>query len=202
MKPPESTPKLLVVSVITAVVFFLALTIIEVIPEIPVDVDVKPFFIPLAFVALVPRGAPVWAVAGGAMLGEFLRDVLEGYEIDDPIGALGYVLGFVIAGYIFGDRPLSRFRMVVAALVSGLVHAVIEASSFLLFGHETLWIVLWSGAGNTLLDGIVGGAIPLVFVLPRLYGRVERYLGFAPRGDSVAVSRSSLSGELGPAVGR
>jgi hypothetical protein len=38
------TSKLLVIAVICAVLFFLALTLLEAIPEIPVDIDFKAFF--------------------------------------------------------------------------------------------------------------------------------------------------------------
>jgi hypothetical protein len=98
----DSTTKLTVISVLCSGLFFLSLTVLEAMPEIPVDIDFKPFFIPLAFAALVPRGAPVIAAGLGATLGEFLRDLLEGYELDDPIGAIGYVVAFTIAGYRVG----------------------------------------------------------------------------------------------------
>jgi len=163
--------------------FFIALTLFEVLPEIPVDIDFKPFFIPLAFVVLLPRGAPAFAAALGAMLGEFLRDALEGYEIDDPIGAIGYVVGFVCAAWVVGNRPLSRPRLVLAAVAAGTVHAIIEASSFVLFSVETAWVAVYSAIGNSIADGVVMGALPLVYVVPALHGRLERYLGYPPRGD-------------------
>lgn len=75
-----NTSKLTVITVLCSVLFFLALTLLEAIPEIPVDIDFKPFFIPLAFIALLPTGKPSWAVGFGAALGEALRDILEGYE--------------------------------------------------------------------------------------------------------------------------
>jgi hypothetical protein len=125
-------------------------------------------------------GAPTLAVALGAALGELLRDMLEGYEIDDPIGTIGYVVGFVLAGYVVGNRPFGKTRLIAAGAVSGLVHAVIEASSFLLFSKETMGIAIWSAVGNTITDGIIMGAIPLLFLVPRLHGRIERYMGFAP----------------------
>jgi hypothetical protein len=174
------TPKLVVIAVICAVLFFLALTLLEAIPEIPVDIDFKPFFIPLAFVALLPVGAPTFAVPLGATLGELLRDMLEGYEIDDPIGTIGYVVGFVLAGYIIGNRPLSKARLITAAVGSGFAQAVIEASSFLLFSKETVEIAVWSAMANTITHGVVMGAVPLLFLVPRLHGRIERYMGFAP----------------------
>lgn len=177
-----NTPKLTVITVLCSVLFFLSLTLLEAIPEIPVDIDFKPFFIPLAFIALLPAGKPAWAVGFGAALGEALRDILEGYELDDPIGFIGYVVGFGIAGYLIRNKPLSKWRLVIAAIVSGAVHAFIEATSFLIFGEETAKVAFWSAMGNTLTDGVILGAIPLVLIVPRLYGRVERYLGFAPLG--------------------
>jgi hypothetical protein len=179
----DSTAKLTVITVLCSVLFFLSLTVLEAIPEIPVDIDFKPFFIPLAFAALVPTGAPVVAAALGATLGEFLRDLLEGYEIDDPIGAIGYVVAFTIAGYMVGNRPLGKVRLFVAALVAGAVQAVFEAATFLLFGEETWNVALWSGIGNTITHGLVMGAFPLMMIMPQLYGRIERYMGFAPRGQ-------------------
>jgi hypothetical protein len=179
----EDTPtsKLIVVAVLCSVFFFLALTLLEAIPEIPVDIDFKPFFIPLAFVALVPLGKPTVAVGLGASLGEFLRDMLEGYEIDDPFGAVGYAVAFILAGYIIHKRPLSKIRLSIAAVLAGFLQALFEAASFLLFGEETLRIAIWSAAGNTVTHGLIMGAIPLVFIVPQLHGRIERYMGFAPR---------------------
>jgi hypothetical protein len=181
----EDTPtsKLIVVAVLCSVFFFLALTLLEAIPEIPVDIDFKPFFIPLAFVALVPLGKPTVAVGLGASLGEFLRDMLEGYEIDDPFGAVGYAVAFILAGYIIHQRPLSKIRLCIAAVLAGFLQALFEAASFLLFGEETLRIAIWSAAGNTVTHGLIMGAIPLVFIVPQLHGRIERYMGFAPRGQ-------------------
>ena len=174
--------KLTVLTVLTAVTFFLGLTLFEAIPEIPVDIDFKPFFIPMSFAALVPMGWPLFAVSLGGLLGEFLRDLLEGYEIDDPIGAVGYVIGFYIAGYIVGNHPLNKIRVAIAAATAGFIHAAIEATAFILFSQETVYIAFWSAIGNTITDGIILGAIPTPFIVPQLYGRVERYLGYPLRG--------------------
>ncbi|MCI2236912.1 ATP-binding cassette domain-containing protein [Paenibacillus sp. TRM 82003] len=171
-----------IVAVLCATIFFLALTILEAVPEIPVDIDAKPFFIPVALAVLVPRGKPVFAVAVGAMGGEFMRDMLEGYEIDDALGAVGYLAAFTLAGYVAGDRPLSRVRLVVATLLAAVVHAVVEASSLLLFDSELVSIAVWSAVGNTIGDGVLLGVLPVLGLVPVLYGRIERYLGFEPRG--------------------
>ncbi|MGY1855151.1 hypothetical protein [Modestobacter sp. SYSU DS0290] len=179
---PVSSSRMTIVAVLCATTFFLALTLLEAVPEIPVDIDAKPFFIPVALAALVPLGRPVFAVALGAMGGEFLRDMLEGYEIDDVIGAVGYVVAFAAAGYLVGDRPLSKVRLTVAALAAGALHAVIEASSLVLFDSELFSIAVYSAIGNTLADGLLLGVFPLLGLVPLLYGRIDRYLGFEPRG--------------------
>jgi hypothetical protein len=67
-------------------------------------------------------------------------------------------------------------------MVSGAIQAMLEAAAFLYFGKETWQVALWMLTGNTVTHGILMGAIPLVLIIPRLYGRVERYLGYAPRG--------------------
>jgi hypothetical protein len=182
----EDTPtsKLIVIAVLCSVFFFLALTLLEAIPEIPVDIDFKPFFIPLAFVALVPVGKPMVAAGLGASLGEFLRDMLEGYEIDDPFGAVGYAVAFIMAGALIHNQPLNKGRVFVAAVLAGFVQALFEAGAFLLFGEETLKIAVWSAIGNTITHGFLMGAIPLVRIIPQLHGRIERYMGFAPRGQA------------------
>lgn len=174
--------KLIIVGVLSSVSFFILLTLTEAIPEIPVDIDFKPFFLPMSLIALVPTGCPAFAVSVGAMLGEFLRDMLEGYEVDDPIGAVGYVVGFFASAYVIGNHPLNKVRIFIACLLAGLLHALIEATSFILFDSETLYVAVWSAIGNTITDGLIGGAIPTIFIVPRLYGRIERYLGFAPKG--------------------
>lgn len=183
-----TTPgKLVVIVALTGVLFYFGLLILERIPEIPVDIDQKPFFIPLLFVALLPLGAPSWAAAVGAALGEAFGDILEGYEPDDPIGFLGYIIGFAAAAYIIANHPRSWVRLAIAALVAAFLQAVIEASSFLIFGEESLGVTVQSALGNTLFHGLWGLlVIPLVLVM---HGRVERLLGFPTLGRRPAGSR-------------
>lgn len=166
----------------SAVLFFLALLPLELIPEIPVDIDMKPFFIPLILVALLPVGRATLAVGLGVALGEGLRDLMEGYELDDPFGFVGYIVAFVIAGYVIAARPLNRALLALGAIVCGGVQAAFEAGTFLLFGEESVPVALTSLLGNTLTHGVLWGALPLMYFAPRLHGRFERYLNFAPKG--------------------
>ncbi|MEO1044771.1 MAG: ATP-binding cassette domain-containing protein [Pseudomonadota bacterium] len=179
---PLSGARFVMILGVTAVLFFLGLIPLEAIPEIPVDIDSKPFFIPLVLAALLPTGRPGFAVALGASLGEGLRDMMEGYELDDPIGFVGYAVGFALASYVIGTRARSPLFLTIGAIVAAFVQALFEASSFLLFGTESMGIVIQSTIGNTITHGVIWGAIPLLFLVPALHGRFERFLGFAPKG--------------------
>lgn len=172
--------KLVVITGLTAVLFFLALIPFETIPEIPVDIDQKPFFIPLLMVALLPRGIPAFAIGAGAALGEGVRDLIEGYEVDDPFGFVGYILAFGIAGWIIAERPLSKWRLVLAGLFAGAFQAVFEAGALILIDSEAAGVALLSLIGNTLTHGLLWGVLPLLVAVPRIYGRIEGLLGFAP----------------------
>ncbi len=167
---------------VVAVVFFLALLPFELIPEIPVDIDAKPFFLPLAFCALLPARKTALAIGLGVALGEGLRDLMEGYELDDPIGFIGYVIGFWAASHFYALGPTNKLILAVGAILCAFIQASFEASSFLIFGAEAVSVAAWSAFGNTISHGIIWGAIPLFFLTPALHGRFERHLGFEPRG--------------------
>lgn len=172
--------KAMVVAALVAVLFFFGLLIFERIPEVPVDIDFKPFFIALVFLALLPRGLPTFAVPLGAAVGEAIGDIIEGYEVDDPFGFAGYFIGFAVAGYLMSGKPLNWVRISVACLVGSLVQALLESSAFLVFGEEGLWITIYSALGNTITHGIILGALVTVPLAYALHGRIERLLGFAP----------------------
>lgn len=178
----NSAPKLIVIAGLTGVLFFFGLLVTERIPEIPVDIDQKPFFIPFLLVALLPLGPPAFAVGLGAALGEAFGDVLEGYEVDDPFGFVGYFFCFVLAAYIIRNRPRNWVLVSVACVVGAFVQAVLEAATFLIFGEESLPIAVYSALGNTLTHGIIWGVIPTLILIPLLHGRIERFLGYAPKG--------------------
>lgn len=184
-----SSARFTAILTVTAVSFFLLLLPFELISEIPVDIDAKPFFAPLAICALLPNGRVGLAVALGVALGEGLRDLKEGYELDDPIGFFGYIAGFWVASEIFNAAPFKRWALIVGSIACAAVQAGLEASSFLLFGQEGLTVALYSAIGNTISHGIIFGAIPLLFLVPALHalsrrGAARRAGAGAPQGWS------------------
>jgi energy-coupling factor transport system ATP-binding protein len=177
-----STPQFIAIVGITAVLFFLSLIPLEVIPEIQVDIDQKAFFIPFLLAVLLPVGRATLAVGLGMALGEGIRDLMEGYELDDPFGFVGYVACVLVFGYMASARPLNRAWLALSAVVGAGVQSAFEAATLLLFGSEAWTVALYSGLGNTFTHGVLGGAIPLVLVVPLMHGRFERLLGVAPKG--------------------
>lgn len=119
----------------------------------------------------------------GAALGEFIGDLLEGYEIDDPFGFVAYVVAFTVAVYVVGGRPLGRVRFVVAALVAGMVQAAIEVIPVLVIGGESPSVAAESFVGNSVAHGLVGGALPLVFAVPVFHAMIDGSLCYAPKGS-------------------
>jgi energy-coupling factor transporter ATP-binding protein EcfA2 len=196
-----STPQFIAIVGITAVLFFLSLIPLEVIPEIPVDIDQKAFFIPFLLAVLLPVGRATLAVGLGMALGEGIRDLMEGYELDDPFGFVGYVACVLVFGYMAGGRPLNRPWLALSAVVGAAVQSAFEAATLLLFGSEAWTVALYSGLGNTFTHGVLGGAIPLVLVVPLMHGRFERLLGVAPKGAQPVNMEPLRAREPEPASG-
>lgn len=161
--------------VLTAVLFAGGLLVTEYPGEFVLDVDLKPFFIPYLIAAFVPFGYPTLAIGLGAAAGEGMLDVSEGYELDDPLGFIGYVIGFTVYGFILheiADDPFDRRTQVAAAVGGAFVQAVFEGFAFFLFEREAVVDAMISVAGNTITHGIVLGAIPLVLLAPFVRTRV------------------------------
>lgn len=183
------TPKLMVITGIVAVLFMGSLLLTEFagVPEILGDTDWKSFFIPYLFISLLPYGYATLSVGFGAALGEGILDVVEGYAPDDALGFVGYVVGFWVFGYVlheWGD-PTNKYHLSVAAVVGAFVQIAIEGIGYLAVSGRAFSFYAINVVGNTITHGIVLGVVPLLIIYPMLHGRIERYLGFAPRSQEV-----------------
>jgi hypothetical protein len=175
---PDSTVKTVLLGVASAVLFGLGLLVTESVGEIALDVDLKPFFIPYLLIALARFGIPTVSIGLGGAIGEGVLDVFEGYELDDPIGFIGYVIGFVAFGWYLNevaDDPTTPTSLMIGAMLGAFVQAVFEGFAFFVFQASAgpLDAVLHVG-GNTVTHGILLGGIPLVLLLPLLRDRVGR----------------------------
>lgn len=171
--------KLLAYCVASGLLFAGGLLITEPIGEIAVDVDFKPFVIPYILIMINRFSLSTMSIGLGAALGEGVLDIFEGYEIDDPIGFLGYFLGFTTFGWYLhevADDPTQWRSLTVGATLGAFVQACFEASAFLIFASDAGPLdAIISTLGNTITHGILLGAIPLVVVVrtfPALTARI------------------------------
>ncbi|MFB6173273.1 MAG: hypothetical protein ABEI39_01380 [Halobacteriales archaeon] len=164
----------------SAVLFALGLLVSESIGELALDVDLKPFFLSYLLITIPRFGTPTLTIGLGAAVGEGVLDVVEGYELDDPIGFLGYVFGFIAFGWYLSEvaeDPGSPRSLTVAAVLGAFVQAVFEGFAFLVFESGTTpGDAALSVLGNTVTHGVLLGAIPVVVLLPSLRARVDTRL--------------------------
>jgi hypothetical protein len=164
-----SLRRLLALLLLGAVLFGVGVSVAELQGELGLDVDLKPFFVVYLPVAVFAFGAPTLALGLGAAMGEGAHDIAEGYEPDEPLGFVGFVVGFALFGYILhrvAPDPTDRRYQVGAAVLAGFVQAVFEGFAFLFDRGFTATEAVISVAGNTVTHGLVLGAIPLVLLYP------------------------------------
>ena len=195
--PTLTTPQKLMIFVLSMAMFGLASIILEIIPDItigPVDVSVSYFvFVPLTMVALF---SPFWA-ALGAPLGEIVFvDLLMG-----DFSGLAEIEGFIqmfLALYIAGSvirNPRSKAQIwlgaILVVVIDKLLSAVVDLAKvwFALEDPEYVEglpesILFLEGLGfgvDLLMSGILFGAIPAMWLIPALHGKIEPLLGMRPR---------------------
>ena len=163
------------IAVVSAVLFGVGLLVTESVGELGLDVDFKPFFVPYLLVAAVPFGLRTVSISLGAALGEGVLDVLEGYELDDPLGFVGYVVGFTVFGLVLHrtnlDASSSRVQLG-AAMLAAFVQALFEGLAFYLFENPAALGAAVSVLGNTLTHGVVLGWLPFLVLARYLEDRL------------------------------
>ncbi|KAA9002384.1 cell division protein FtsQ [Paenibacillus spiritus] len=185
----------------------------ELIPELrlgPVELSVEYFaFIPLTLCILFhPLYAAVGAALGEIIFGELMLGQFGG------LGELEKFLTFSLAMYIAGRmvrNPLSRMQVGIAAMTGVVLHQL--CSSLIDIGK--VWIgveefeavpglaesvVIVEGVGflnDVLFSGILFALLPTLYLVPRLYGKIEPLLGIRPRDRS---TRYEGAGVLTPKI--
>ncbi|MDQ0297778.1 hypothetical protein J2S78_000186 [Salibacterium salarium] len=189
----------LMIFVLSMSLFGLANIITEIVPEFtfgPVELSVSYFaFIPLTMVFLF---SPLPA-ALGAPLGEIIfADLLMG-----DFGGIGELEGFIefglamyIAGLLVSD-PMNKKQISIAVLVGvgidQMLSTIVDIGKVWI-GIEELEavpgvpesILLLEGisfVNEMLISGVLFGLIPALWLVPKLYGKIEPLMGFEPRGD-------------------
>ncbi|GII98855.1 hypothetical protein CLV28_2642 [Sediminihabitans luteus] len=194
-----SSAQKLMILVLSMTLFGVADIVTELVPSIevgPLELEVAYFaFIPVVLAALF---CPLW-VAIGAPLGEMVfSDMMLGdfSGLGELEGFLQLFVGIYVAGCLVKD-PRRPAQLVAAALAlvsidkvsSGLIDVAkvvvgidpetLEESDGLLRAvivSEGLELVM-----ALVITGVLFGALPAIWLAPRLYGTIEPLMGLRPR---------------------
>jgi hypothetical protein len=198
----ETQAQKLMIFLLSAALFGLANILTEVLPTWqvgPVEFEISYLlFVPLTMVALFN---PLWA-AIGAPVGEVVfKDLLMG-----DFGGLGEIEGIIqmalalfVAGLLIRD-PRNRTQIAIA----GLAAVVIDKGLSAIVDIGKVWagvedfeaveglpesILVIEGVSflmEIVMSGILFGIIPALWLIPRLYGKIEPLMGLAPRTPETA----------------
>lgn len=192
-----STSQKLMIFVLSMSLFGLSNIILEIIPDLsigPVDVSVSYLvFVPLTIAALF---SPFWA-ALGAPLGEIVfTDLLMGdfSGLAEIEGFLQMFLAIYIAGSLIRN-PRSKGQIFVGAVVLVLVDKIlsavvdlskvwigVEEAEYVEGLPESILALEALGLGvDVIMSGILLGAIPALWLIPALHGKIEPLMGMRPR---------------------
>ncbi|WP_019159265.1 hypothetical protein [Brevibacterium senegalense] len=192
-----TTSQKLMIFVLSMSLFGLSNIILEIIPDPsigPVDISVSYMvFVPLTIAALF---SPFWA-ALGAPLGEIVfTDLLMGdfSGLAEIEGYLQMFLAVFIAGSLIRN-PRSKGQIAVGAIVLVLVDKILSAivdlskvwigvedAEFVEGLPQSMLALETLGLGvDVVMSGILLGAIPAVWLIPALHGKIEPLMGMRPR---------------------
>lgn len=179
----------------------------ELIPSLqlgPIELSVEYFaFIPLTLCMLFhPLYAAVGAAVGEIIFGELMLGQFGG------LGELEKFITFSLAMYIAGrmvSDPKNRRQVGVAAITGVAIHQFFSSAIDIVkvwVGVEELEaieglaesIVLIEGVGflnDVLFSGILFALLPTLYLVPRLYGKIEPLIGMKPRDRNVKYASAS-----------
>lgn len=192
-----STPQKLMIFVLSMSLFGLSNIILEIIPDVtigPVDVSVSYMvFVPLVVAALF---SPFWA-ALGAPLGEIVfTDLLMG-DFSGLAELEGYIQMF-LAVYIAGSlvrNPRNRAQIFLAAVtvvvIDKALSAIVDLSKVWIgvedaefvegLPQSVLFLETLGFGVDIVMSGILLGALPAMWLIPALHGKIEPLMGMRPR---------------------
>lgn len=192
-----STSQKLMVFVLSMSLFGLSNILLEIIPDPsigPVDISVSNMiFVPLTVAALL---SPFWA-ALGAPLGEIVfTDLLMG-DFSGLAEIEGYLQMFlaIFIGASLVRNPRNRVQIAIGAVAIILIDKVLSAvvdlgkvwvgvedAEYVEGLPESVLTLEILGLGvDVIMSGILLGAIPAIWLIPALHGKIEPLMGMRPR---------------------
>ncbi|MFK3939971.1 cell division protein FtsQ [Alkalihalobacillus sp. NPDC078783] len=198
----------MMVFVLSMSLFGVSKLIANIIPSIefgPIDLSVSYFaFIPLVLVALFhPLQVAIGAAVGKIVFADLLLGKFDG------IGALESFIQLSLAMYIAGlliRNPLNKWQLGIAAIVGVAIDQLLSSLvdiGKVWFGVEELEavpglpesIIMLEGISfinEMVITGVLFGLIPTLYLVPKLYGKIEPLLGMKPREKRVEAKMSQF----------
>lgn len=198
----------MMVFILSMSLYGLSNMITELIPSFrlgPVELSVEYFaFIPLTLCILFhPLYAAVGAALGEVVFGEIMLGQFGG------LGELEKFIGFSLAMFIAGtlvNDPKNRRQVGFAAITGVAIHQFISSAvdiAKVWIGVEEFeaveglpqTVVAVEGisfVNDVLFSGILFALLPTMYLVPRLYGKIEPLLGMKPRSNKMKYSLGEI----------
>ena len=198
----------MMVFILSMSLYGLSNMITELVPSIylgPIEFSIEYFaFIPLTLCMLFhPLYAAVGAALGEVIFGEIMLGQFGGFgELEKFIS---FSLAMFIAGTLVKD-PRNRRQVGIAAITGVIIHQFISMMvdiGKVWIGVEELEavpglaesIVVIEGfafLNDVLFSGILFALLPTMYLVPRLYGKIEPLLGMKPRDRTMKFSTGEI----------
>ncbi|MFT8322813.1 MAG: cell division protein FtsQ [Bacillus sp. (in: firmicutes)] len=182
--------------------------ITELVPSVkfgPVEFSIEYFaFIPLTLCMLFhPLYAAIGAALGEVIFGEIMLGQFGGFgELEKFIS---FSLAMFIAGSLVRD-PKNKRQVGIAAITGVIIHQAISSMvdiGKVWVGVEELEAVPglaksvvviegFSFLNDVLFSGILFALLPTLYLVPRLYGKIEPLLGMKPRDNKMKYAMSDI----------
>ncbi|MGQ4666960.1 cell division protein FtsQ [Metabacillus halosaccharovorans] len=187
----------MMVFILSMSLYGLSNMITELVPSVylgPVEFSIEYFaFIPLTLCILFhPLYAAIGAALGEVIFGELMLGQFGGF------GELEKFIAFSLAMYIAGimvSDPTSKRQVGIAAISGVIIHQLISmmvdigkvwigVDDFEVLPGLAESVVIVEGfafLNDILFSGILFALLPTLYLVPRLYGKIEPLLGMKPR---------------------
>ncbi|PXW89836.1 hypothetical protein DES38_10974 [Streptohalobacillus salinus] len=198
----------MMVFILSMSLYGLSNMITELIPKFylgPIEFSVEYFaFIPLSLAMIFhPLYAAIGASLGEVIFGEIMLGQFGG------IGELEKFIAFSLAIFIAGvivRNPENKKQVALGAMAGVIIHQFISMSVDILkvwVGVEELdaveglaeSVVVIEGIAflnDVLFSGILFALLPTLYLVPRLYGKIEPLLGMKPRKNDLQLGLSEI----------
>ena len=176
----------------------------ELLPEFeigPIDLSISYMaFVPIILVILFhPLYAALGASIGAIIFGDLLLGDFSG--LGEVEGFLQITLAMYIAGLLVRD-PTSKKQISIAALIGVAIDQILGAIvdiGKVWYGVEELEAVpglpesivvmeAFDFVNNMVISGVLFGLIPALYLIPKLYGKIEPLMGMNPRDKNEKAS--------------